>query len=373
VSVPNITINEIKDGIAYFNESEKDNIVHCIVWQISQKLSSKVNSITCNQSLAHLTTMEADATLLDWFKLLNVGGKLFLTLPDTNYWAKLWLDAEWTESTLKDSTSPARRAFSGIFGSQQTGNPKFDNYSSFHSDVFKSGYNEQRLRFLLERAGFVDINIESENGVIEASAEKSMEFGERQIAPNYENIRQDHQNRYRFACEQLEGCEPKKILDLACGIGYGTLMLAKETRAKVVGVDIDHGAIEYANKYYSNCDTNFICEDAQKCQFQANSFDAIVSFETIEHVPFDRELLTIFNRALKVGGRFICSTPNQDIMPFDPKKFSFHLKHYKNSELVALLSDSGFTDIKLYAQMDPNAGAVVDGENGCFTIAIASK
>ncbi|MBL4630578.1 MAG: class I SAM-dependent methyltransferase [Paraglaciecola sp.] len=318
--------------------------------------------------------METDYCLLKWFSALNVGGELVIKVPNADFYARMWLNANWSEETLRDNESDARRSFSTLWGRQSTGNPRDDNYDAQYKDVFKSAYNNKRLSFLLQRAGFVDIDVkESDEGQLIACAKKSMDKGERQVATDYKNIRDDHKNRYQFACEQLAEHKPTTILDLACGIGYGSLMLAKNTDATITGVDIDLNAIDYAKQYFSNQNTNFICADAKKHQFSDESYDAIVSFETIEHVTFDKKLLRIFNRALKAGGIFICSTPNQDVMPFDPDKFRFHIKHYKNSELIALLTETGFNNIQLFTQLDSTSGPVIAGDNGCFTIAVASK
>ena len=81
----------------------------------------------------------------------------------------------------------------------------------------------------------------------------------------------------------------------------------------------------------------------------------------------------MFFKVLKPGGHLICSTPNQDVMPFDKTRFAFHIKHYTNTELVGLLTKAGFSNIELFAQHDPVAGDVVEGQNGSFTIAIAVK
>ncbi|GAB2690057.1 hypothetical protein GCM10027170_22150 [Aliiglaciecola aliphaticivorans] len=342
-------------------------------WLITAKKNS-VSHISAENILQFLTSMEADYTLLKWFATLEVGGELIIHVPNADFYARMWLDASWSEETLRDTQSDARQSFSHLWGAQQTGNPRDENYDEQHQDVFKSAYNKKRLNFLLERAGFIVSDIkETDDGQLIASAIKSMDKGERQIATDYKNIRADHKNRYQFACDQLAKRQPSQILDLACGIGYGTLMLAKATDAKVTGVDIEKNAIEYANLYYQNDNTNFICEDAKKCDFQIASFDAVVSFETIEHVSFDRELLAIFYRSLKKGGTLICSTPNQDVMPFDSDKFRFHEKHYTNEELVELLAGAGFVKIELFAQHDPVAGKVVAGTDGHFTIATAVK
>jgi 2-polyprenyl-3-methyl-5-hydroxy-6-metoxy-1,4-benzoquinol methylase len=368
-----IIIRNIVSSLLEYTINDDDNIINCKAWELSCFVTGEVSDLCCNQSFAFLTTMEADAALLDWFKILSVGGALKLSLPDTNYWAKQWIKAEWNEHNLRDETSIARSAFAGIFGPQKTGNPKFSSYSETYSDVFKSGYNEKRLRFLLERVGFGDIKIKASKGILEACAIKTLQIGERQIASSFENIRLDHKNRYQFACDQLKGRGINSVLDLACGIGYGSLMLANATNAKVTGVDIDKGAIDYANKFFSNNNTHFVCEDARRLTLEKNSFDAIISFETIEHVEFDSELLATFYALLKPGGIFICSTPNEDVMPFSKENFQFHVRHYKVDEIRLILENANFNIKQSFTQLDSNIGQVILGDHGCFSVFLCSK
>lgn len=54
--------------------------------------------------------------------------------------------------------------------------------------------------------------------------------------------------RYQFAIECLHG-NPKRVLDLACGYGYGCHMLRQDGHS-VIGYDISHESIEYANANY---------------------------------------------------------------------------------------------------------------------------
>jgi ubiquinone/menaquinone biosynthesis C-methylase UbiE len=360
-----IYIERIEQGLVFF---EHDNQAQsCCAWQLSDCVSG-VQELHCSTDFVYLTTMEADATLINWFRAMEVGGKINLTLPDSDYYARMWLDAEWNEIDLRNADSDARAAFSGLFGAQQGSNPKLDGYSTTYGKVNKSAYNAKRLTFLLERAGFVNVEVTSRNGTLTAQASKTMKVGERQISTNYDNIRLDHKNRYQFACDQLRAEKPQRILDLACGIGYGTLMLANATGANAIGVDIDEGAIQYANQYYCSDNTQFIQQDARKLTLDDAIADAIVSFETIEHVDFDVQLLCKFHTLLKPGGWLICSTPNEDVMPFSKKQFSFHVRHYRVSEITKMIEEAGFTVEKRYTQMDPVDGEVVEGDDGCFTI-----
>src|SRR5204863_6385381 len=80
---------------------------------------------------------------------------------------------------------------------------------------------------------------------------------------------QEHLARYRFAKERARG----RVLDVACGTGYGTEMLG------AVGVDLSLEALRYARRHPAP----YVAADAGRLPFGC-VFDSVVSFETIEHV-----------------------------------------------------------------------------------------
>lgn len=342
-------------------------------WELDLRYS-QLNSITSINELQMQTAMEADSSLVSYFKSLVIGGKFYIVLPDFNHLASVFMNADWSEKKLRDANSQLRAGRSGIFGTQRRGNPVLEGYDAEHSDCHRSGYNKQSLEFLLNRVGFIDVSVSvEEEGVLHGYGKKTMLCGERQISQSLDNIRKDHLNRYQFATEFLKEHHPHRLLDLACGIGYGSSMLNSALNAEVIGVDIDEGAIDYARQYYSANNIEYICKNAQNLNLPKASFDGIVSFETIEHVPFDQVLINSFYELLKLGGVLVCSTPNESVMPFDKTKFPFHIKHYTNSELIDMLQKSGFKDIQLFTQKDPVNGKVEAGEDGYFTIAVAIK
>lgn len=363
----------VRKNQQYWLKQANSQISLTNVWDKFSENNS-IEHLTVSNILPYLTSMEADLAMLTWFDSLTIKGEIELSVPNIDYFIQLWQSASWDNQDLLNADSNARKAFAGLWGGQHNCNPRNDNYQTNQQDIYKSGYNQARLQLLLERAGFCEIQINVEGTQINASATKTMDRGERQISTHYDQIRPDHINRYEFACEQLVALPTNaQVLDLACGIGYGTLMLAKHTGAKLTGVDIEQAAIAHAKQHFSNENTTFCCQDAKLLDIAANTQDAVVSFETIEHVDFDQQLLDVFFKVLKPGGQLICSTPNQDVMPFDPVKFEFHLKHYRNTELSDMLQRSGFQKVTLFAQHDPVAGEVVAGSGGCFTIAVAVK
>ena len=138
---------------------------------------------------------------------------------------------------------------------------------------------------------------------------------------------------YKLALDYLKN--PAKVLDIACGLGYGTAMLADVCR-EVVGADIDPAVIAMSsNKYRSLNNVNFLTADCENLPFDDNHFDAVVSFETIEHVDGDR-YLSEMHRVISQGGSFILSSPQNAIghIPVNP----WHVVEYTLENLKKMVS-----------------------------------
>ncbi|MFM5008870.1 methyltransferase domain-containing protein [Aeromonas sp. R9-2] len=150
-----------------------------------------------------------------------------------------------------------------------------------------------------------------------------------------------HIYRYKFACDYIRPGD--RVLDAACGLGYGSHVIAHQSKAKsVLGVDGSRFAIEYANATYADESTKYMegyLPDTLSSYSDA-SFDIIISFETLEHVENPESVLNEFYRLLSPGGRLITSVPNDwsDESGEDPNPFHFHV--YKlgkfDSQLGAL-------------------------------------
>ncbi|MFV9505990.1 MAG: class I SAM-dependent methyltransferase [Oscillochloridaceae bacterium umkhey_bin13] len=123
-------------------------------------------------------------------------------------------------------------------------------------------------------------------------------------------VKYEYEHRQRYA-HFAHRCQDLVVLDAACGIGYGSSMLVDAGAAKVVGIDLSREAINYANQYFANPSSHFLACDVLKNPLADRSFDAVVSFETIEHVSNPSSFVAEVARVLKIGGIFICSTPNK--------------------------------------------------------------
>lgn len=193
--------------------------------------------------------------------------------------------------------------------------------------------------------------------------ERSVIQGGRQVAPTVDGIRADHVNRYRWAAEKL--CGAGKVFDAACGVGYGSSLLA-EVVGDVVGFDIDANAIDYANEHYAANGALFVVGDVTGLRGLA---DAVVSFETIEHIEDDRGLLEAFGRA---SDRLLASVPNQAVVPHDPKRNPHHVRHYAQDEFRDLLTATGWRPVRWFTQHG-KTGDVVSGADGWTLIVEAMR
>ena len=159
----------------------------------------------------------------------------------------------------------------------------------------------------------------------------------------------EHEARYNFASKFVNGM---KILDIACGTGYGSNILFNSGGKVVYGCDISSDAIEYAKKKYGKESINFETMNATNLDFPDNEFDCVVSFETIEHISDYKLVLKEFHRVLKNDGILIISTPNKDISSKGREKPSnpFHFNEFTIHEFSNLL-DIFFNDVTLYSQL----------------------
>src|SRR5262245_22289201 len=143
----------------------------------------------------------------------------------------------------------------------------------------------------------------------------------------------DHMVRYASVSPFVAG---KRVLDIACGSGYGSQFLALQGAQEVVGVDIDQTTIEYARTFHDHRAVTYLCADAHVVsELEDASFDVIVCFETIEHVQRPRDLLLELRRLLKPLGRCFISCPNDHrVSPWTSK---FHLNRFTFTEFRDLV------------------------------------
>lgn len=192
--------------------------------------------------------------------------------------------------------------------------------------------------------------------------------GERQVGTTLNQIKPDHLERYKFASEYLD--EGLTVLDAACGVGYGSYVIAASGH-NVLGIDIEPRALDMAKEFYAHDNVKYLVCDISKEQFPfADSrFDAVVSFETIEHVmeAIARRFLTNLS---KISDVLLASVPNEEVVPHNYHTHPFHERHYTPEEFIELLESTGWEVEKMYTQHTKNPGLVEPGDDGRTLIAV---
>lgn len=153
-----------------------------------------------------------------------------------------------------------------------------------------------------------------------------------------------HLKRYDFAYPY---CEGKRVLDVACGVGYGSHYLAKTAR-EVAGAEIDPESVAYAKGHYAAPNIKFFEMDATRLQFEDNAFDVVCSFETIEHLSDIGAYLSEVVRVIKPGGLYIVSTPQVKTTTMKPDN-PFHTIEFSFGDFKMLLAQY-FDDLDFYGQ-----------------------
>lgn len=117
----------------------------------------------------------------------------------------------------------------------------------------------------------------------------------------------EHVYRYAFASRFVAG---KRVLDIACGEGYGATALQRAGAAQVIGVDVSELACLHARSKYG---LDARPGTAEEIPLADHSVDVVVSFETIEHLSNPSRFLDECVRVLASDGRLVISTPDKEI------------------------------------------------------------
>jgi len=171
--------------------------------------------------------------------------------------------------------------------------------------------------------------------------------GERFTPECVREIWYEHWHRYLFAWRIAQG---KRVLDAACGEGYGSALLAR-TAASVLGLDIDAGSIAHARERYGSRENlRYDVGDATDLDVAPGSFELVVSFETLEHVEAQERMLEGFARALTDDGVLVVSSPDKhtysEVAGF---RNEFHTRELYRDEFLAMLKPH-FPHVRLYGQ-----------------------
>jgi ubiquinone/menaquinone biosynthesis C-methylase UbiE len=145
----------------------------------------------------------------------------------------------------------------------------------------------------------------------------------------------EHLHRYALAQHWVRN---KTVLDIASGEGYGSYLLS-QSALQVTGVDIDSASVEHAQNKYGKLVQNLSFQQGEviKLPQGMEKVDRIVSFETIEHLAEQDEMLISLKSMLNPGGMLILSTPERDLYRRREPANPFHVKELSFDEFKELL------------------------------------
>ena len=127
----------------------------------------------------------------------------------------------------------------------------------------------------------------------------------------------------------------RRVVDLACGEGYGSAVLAR-TAASVVGVDANPDAFEHARLKYTSERVRF---ERNMIELWTGDVDCVVFLQTIEHVQDPDAVLAHIRGLIGPRGVAYVSTPN--VLTLAPKGAArsgnpWHVREYRAGEYRAL-------------------------------------
>ena len=142
--------------------------------------------------------------------------------------------------------------------------------------------------------------------------------------------------RYTFCNKYIKR---KKVLDIPCGVGWGTSLLKRPTF--IAGIDISYEAIDYAKKHYENKNRKFYVGVMQSIPLKDSSIDAVTCLEGFEHVSKDigARFIEESKRVLKPDGLLILTCPVLNEYGQSTGN-PYHLCEYPEYELIEILNEN---------------------------------
>ena len=187
------------------------------------------------------------------------------------------------------------------------------------------------------------------------SAPSLANTGERLMTDNHTDTAIEHLHRYALACELATGLD---VLDIACGEGYGSNLLAGCAKS-VVGVDVAADSVAHAAVKYRRHNLRYAHGSATAVPLPDAAVDLVVSFETIEHLRQHDEMLSELRRVLRPGGRVIISSPDRRYYSEATDHMNpFHLRELSCDEFRELIARF-FPHSRLLRQRIVNGSLIV--------------
>lgn len=170
----------------------------------------------------------------------------------------------------------------------------------------------------------------------------------------------------------------RRLLDIGCGTGGPAIVLAGEKGARVAALDVEPLLIERARRFAGEAGVadriDFHLVEPGPLPFEAESFDAVFSKDSLIHIPDKPALYAEILRVLEPGGSFAASDWLAGEGAMDDPSFRRYvdLGHLKFTmataeETAAIMRRSGFSDVATrdrnawYAEVSAQEAAAIAG------------
>lgn len=136
------------------------------------------------------------------------------------------------------------------------------------------------------------------------------------------------------------------VLNIGCGFGWFEKWAAHNGVARMAAIDVTDTDLDTARRHVNDPRVEFKVGSAIEIPYPDASFDTVVSWEVIEHIPRNTEpkMFSEVKRVLKPGGQFLLSTPNRHWLSIllDPTVLMIDHRHYSIETLTEIARSQGF-------------------------------
>jgi 2-polyprenyl-3-methyl-5-hydroxy-6-metoxy-1,4-benzoquinol methylase len=138
----------------------------------------------------------------------------------------------------------------------------------------------------------------------------------------------------------------KSVLDIGCGYGWFEYLSLGWGVKHITGTELGEQDLTTAKKYLQDKKVDFTVGSAIDLPFKQKTFDTVVSWEVIEHIPklTESKMFSEVGRILKSNGVFYLSTPHRHPLStaLDPAFWLIGHRHYTLNELRKYATQAGF-------------------------------
>jgi ubiquinone/menaquinone biosynthesis C-methylase UbiE len=150
-----------------------------------------------------------------------------------------------------------------------------------------------------------------------------------------ERVSLEVQNNYLFqrsikAYYEAATLASGKVLEIGTGSGYGVEIIS-DIAKEFITIDKFDTQLDFSK----HPNVTFMQQNVPPINFEANTFDSVITFQVVEHIKDDHAFISEIHRVLKPGGKLIITTPN---IKMSITRNPWHVREYTVDQFKRLLS-----------------------------------